>query len=290
MFPLTSLWSSNRPATTTESKAKKLIFKRRKIMENQTRKSQWEVLKNNDQLAFLSVGLLFLVTAVVLTIREMDLGLGYAIAALSAVAATVSYASKIRALRIGGFVLAFMGAVVSSATYAFLQGYLIQDYLWAPLVILVASIAWVIRLEGKSSPTKIYIGDPGMLRLVWSGLAFSLVIVSWLFYFQYVTHGLTPEFHLRRLILTGFWMITGLALYLGGRNKEHKGMMTCGMLLTMMASGKAVFYDTSHLEGFDRIITLASMGIGLVGASLYLRKRFSAKRNHTVNDEERSHV
>ena len=76
-----------------------------------------------------------------------------------------------------------------------------------------------------------------------------------------------------RLILTGFWVLCGLAFYLGARIRQLGSMLACGLLLLLMAALKAMFYDTTHLSGFDRILVLSVMGVVLTAAAIFLRRR-----------------
>jgi peptidoglycan/LPS O-acetylase OafA/YrhL len=131
----------------------------------------------------------------------------------------------------------------------------------------------VFRLAREHSANESERHPASFQRLVWVSFVFALVVASWSCYFQYITHGLAPDFHLRRLLLTGFWILCGLAFYLGGRQRRHGPMTVGGVVLTALALLKAVFYDTVHLSGFERILVLALIGGLLTAASLYLRKR-----------------
>jgi uncharacterized membrane protein len=136
--------------------------------------------------------------------------------------------------------------------------------LLAPLgVCLLASIGMVAR-EPRDARTP----EEQLRRLaVWYGMVLAGLASSWATYFELVTLRF-PGDEARRLLLTGAWMVVGVALVLGARWRDRPAARDAGFAFLAAGVGKLVLYDTSNLYGMIRIAELAAAGAVLLGAAM----------------------
>ena len=108
----------------------------------------------------------------------------------------------------------------------------------------------------------------------WLGLGASGLVTSFAVYFQIFNAteiaGL-EDFVARRAILSLFWLLSGTALVLVGRQRGANEIRDAGFLVLAASVAKLMFYDTTHLDGAIRIAALAVGGLVLVAASFISR-------------------
>jgi uncharacterized membrane protein len=111
----------------------------------------------------------------------------------------------------------------------------------------------------------------------WYAMAISALVGSASFYFQFLTLGIAADTVSRRLILTLGWLVSGVALVVMGRMRRREPMRHAGYLFLAVSVGKALLYDTTHLEGILRVGVLALAGLGaIIGASLLSKQHEGA--------------
>jgi hypothetical protein len=96
------------------------------------------------------------------------------------------------------------------------------------------------------------------------------LVLSIAAYYQFFTVGFAAEHVGRRLILTLTWLSAGLSLEAWGHARPDRNVAHAGLLLVVCAVAKAVFYDTTHLDGGWRIAVLAAAGLLLLGGAWLL--------------------
>ncbi|MHB8875686.1 MAG: DUF2339 domain-containing protein [Myxococcaceae bacterium] len=102
--------------------------------------------------------------------------------------------------------------------------------------------------------------------LAWYGLAVAALVTSFAFYFHFLTLGAAQDELGRRAILTLGWLVAGVSFVLWGRKRGENAIRDAGFLFLAAAVGKAVLYDTTHLEGMLRVGLLAVAGAVLLGS------------------------
>lgn len=102
--------------------------------------------------------------------------------------------------------------------------------------------------------------------LAWYGFAIASLVTSFAFYFHFLTLGVAQDELARRAVLTLAWLAAGVGLVLWGRRKGEHAIRDAGFLFLAASVGKAVLYDTTHLDGMLRVGLLAITGAVLLGA------------------------
>jgi uncharacterized membrane protein len=98
------------------------------------------------------------------------------------------------------------------------------------------------------------------------------LILSMALYYQFFTVGFAAEHVGRRLILTLTWLPLGLLMQARGHGTGDRNLARAGLLVVACAVSKAVFYDTTHLDGGLRILVLAAAGLLLLGGAGLVRR------------------
>jgi hypothetical protein len=113
--------------------------------------------------------------------------------------------------------------------------------------------------------------------LAWYGLAVAALVTSFAFYFHFLTIGIAQDELARRGVLTLAWLAAGVGFVLWGRKKGETAIRDAGFLFLAASVGKAVLYDTTHLEGMLRVGLLAIAGVVLLGSGA-IATRMRAER------------
>jgi hypothetical protein len=110
-------------------------------------------------------------------------------------------------------------------------------------------------------------------RLAWYAAGTAFLVASGAFYFQFLTLGIGQDSVARRLIPTITWLAVGLALLIAARGRlSAPGQVGVG--LVGVAIGKALVYDSIHLQGPLRVTLFAAVGaLLLAGARLVGARR-----------------
>lgn len=116
----------------------------------------------------------------------------------------------------------------------------------------------------RSSPDELSIRSHA-----WISAALAALAASWSAYYQFATLGFAAETSSRRLVLTLAWLVSGLVGMVLGTRKHVRGLRDAGALVASVAVGKALFYDSMHLAGMERVGLCALAGVALiVGAAI----------------------
>lgn len=115
-------------------------------------------------------------------------------------------------------------------------------------------------------------------RLVWYAVGAATWLLSWQGYLQFGTLDIFAETVARRMVPTFFWMASGLGLFIAASRRHLLPAVHVGLALVILAIGKAIVYDTSHLSGTLRVVTLAGAGTLLLFASRMARMTTAKKR------------
>jgi len=115
--------------------------------------------------------------------------------------------------------------------------------------------------------------DGARRALVSHGWVASALLASGALYLRFVTLGVGADHVARRLALTLTWLAIGIVVVtVRARGKWH-----AGYLFVLVATAKALFYDTLRLDGGLRVATLALAGVFLLGGAWLLRRRPAAR-------------
>jgi hypothetical protein len=113
-------------------------------------------------------------------------------------------------------------------------------------------------------------GERRQGRLVYALVALAMM-ASAATYYQLFTVGVAEHQVARRLVLTLVWLASGLALFV--RSRGRASLQNGGRILVAAAYAKALFYDTTHLDGGLRIAALLLTGGLLLGGAYALSRR-----------------
>ena len=137
---------------------------------------------------------------------------------------------------------------------------------------LASAVLAIVLAQGERLET---VTDKMHRMVTWIGLGASGVITTFAAYFQIFdaseSTGL-QDFVARRAILSLFWLLSGTALVLIGRQRDATEIRDAGFLVLAASVAKLMFYDTTHLDGAIRIGALAVGGVVLVAASFISRR------------------
>jgi len=218
----------------------------------------------------------FIGIATILTVRELQLELGWSITLLLAALCTgvqFTKASPAKTLTIGAF--AALG--LSGPVGYFLSGREMSFY-FATTAYFVGALLLAFRLDPEWRSAPDIEGARGIRfeNLQAGAIGFAAIVSSlsffWLTYFRYLT-SLQDEFIARRLIFTLFLLTIGIGLNVAGRARSSTLIGYGGLLYLIAGVAKALAYDTTHLTGFLRIGVFVLGGIVLVcGATLMSTK------------------
>jgi uncharacterized membrane protein len=201
--------------------------------------------------------------------REMEVPFSALPAAMAVVIAGISMSRLDRKMPLVAPIFMVLLVLGVGGWYAMLR----DPILLAPLgVCLVASLGMVAR-EPRDASTP----EEQVRRIaVWYGMVLAALAATWATYFELVTLRF-PGDEARRMLLTGAWMVVGVALVVGARWRDRPAARDAGFAFLAAGVGKLVLYDTSHLYGMVRIVELAAAGAVLLGAAL-LASRLSGAR------------
>jgi hypothetical protein len=112
--------------------------------------------------------------------------------------------------------------------------------------------------------------DPFAKQMAAHTWTLATLLASGALYFRFITLGVGSEQLVRRLVLTLTWLAIGLAVVVF---RSSRGRWHAGYLFVAVAVGKALVYDTVHLDGALRIATLGLAGLLLLGGSYWMSRR-----------------
>jgi hypothetical protein len=135
--------------------------------------------------------------------------------------------------------------------------------LWGVAVTLVAAVAtmWRTRRDPVTAQERL------QNVLHWYALVTAVISASWAFYFRFLTMGIAEHHIGRRLVLTLIWLAVGVGLVVLSRIRQQNVIRDAGFAFVAMAIGKALLYDTVHLDGTLRVGGLAVAGAMLLGGA-----------------------
>jgi hypothetical protein len=102
---------------------------------------------------------------------------------------------------------------------------------------------------------------------MWVGFVVAAAVASWVAYHQVFTLWLFAETPLRRLVLTLGWLGAGLVGMVAGLHRGERPLRDGGALLVALAVGKALAYDTTHLQGWARVALCGAAGLALLAGA-----------------------
>jgi hypothetical protein len=114
---------------------------------------------------------------------------------------------------------------------------------------------------------KVMAASDQALRLTWYAAGAAAWLLSWQAYLQFGTLDVLAETVARRMVPTFLWMASGLGLFIAASRRHLMPGVHVALALVAVATGKALIYDTSHLSGSLRVITLAGAGVLMLFAS-----------------------
>jgi len=222
---------------------------------------------------FYFLGALFVATAAVLTVRQLDLGAGYNVSILLVGLFAAAMLLK-NTSRVAMHLLFTVAAVVPSVFYLVRASH--TDWLVAIAVAAVASI--ILVLHSRSVWMDFDMADHTKQAAnlesgaVWVALTFTTLGLFWAFYFHFLT-SLNDNFIERRLIFTLFLILVGIVLSIIGRNRPQPFLSLLGLSYLGVGVAKAIVYDTTHLGGFLRIAVFAGGGLLLLAGGALMNKK-----------------
>lgn len=151
-------------------------------------------------------------------------------------------------------------AGLGGAWYAATKSGLLLVGLAVTLAVAALSV-WRNRMPTEADEDKL----PAVLS--WYGLTAAALVVSWAFYFHFLTLGLAEDEVGRRLVLTLGWLVVGVGLVIHSRKRNLSIIRDSGFAFIALALAKALAYDTTHLSGTLRIVGLACAGVLMLGGA-----------------------
>jgi len=215
--------------------------------------TKWDV----RVLAIAGVGLLGL--AAVFLWRDLQVPMEMLLAVVAVGATGLAFAGVPRERPLAGPIAVIACGVLGGAWYAATKSGLLLVGLTVTLVAAALAV-W------RSRPVS---AEPDRLQsvLVWYGLTAAAIATSWAFYFHFLTLGFAWDDVGRRLVLTLGWLVVGVALVLHGRKRGEGVIRDAGFAFIAIAVGKALAYDTTHLNGTLRVAGLAGAGMLMLGGA-----------------------
>ncbi len=212
-------------------------------------------------------GLLALAAVFLWRQYDIDVGALVAVAAVVAALSAVTARGKVWPLIGPAALIGF--SIVGAVWYG---GTKSPVMLFSLAVTFLGSLAAVARSAAKPETAE------GRLQSVfsWLSLALGFLAVTGATYFELFTLNLADEAIGRRAVLTLFWMASGVALVLFARKKERVAARDAGFVVLAAALGKALLYDTMHLDGLLRIGLFAASGLLLLAAGGVVLPRLSS--------------
>jgi len=191
--------------------------------------------------------------------RDLEVPISALAAAMAVVIAALSMSRVDRKMPIVAPIMMVLLVLGVGVWYAAAR----DPILLAPLgVCLMASLGMVAK-EPRDANTL----EEQIRRVaVWYGMVLAALASTWATYFELVTLRF-PGDETRRLLLTGVWMMVGVALVVGARWRDRPAARDAGFAFLVAGVGKLILYDTSHLFGMVRIAELAVAGAVLLGAA-----------------------
>jgi len=117
--------------------------------------------------------------------------------------------------------------------------------------------------------------DERQARSAWTSGAAAVLAASFAAYYYFVTLGFGADASVRRVIITLVWMVTGIVgMAVGGQ--RDRGMRDAGVLFVLVALGKTLAYDVTHLGGVERLALLILGGGALLVGAGAVRPRVSS--------------
>jgi hypothetical protein len=221
-----------------------------------------------DRKTILLIGALFLGIASVLAIQELKLGLGWCLSLLLACIIGYAIAAKREAKTLALFFFAIVGLVGPAVYFLYspdLSYYVSTGVYFAGALLIAVNLrpAWDPKADNTQT-----------VFFAFSAIASSMAFF-WLTYYRFLTE-MGDAFVIRRLIFTVFLLAIGIALTLLSRRKSPILLGVSGLIYMLVAIGKALLYDTTHLEGIQRI------GVFLIGGLLLVAAALATPKNKAV--------
>jgi hypothetical protein len=216
-----------------------------------------------------AMGLVFVVIAAFLTIKELHLAAGWIVALLLLALAAAS--EFLGGLAKAGVLVLFALTGLATPTCFFL---LHRDpaFYVGTVVFFGLSTYLVVRTRATWSHFDLRKRDQHPVNLesaaVWFGVLASSLAFTWATYFNFLTT-LADEHIERRLAFTLFLIVVGVVCSVWGRRSPLPFWGLMGLTYLVGGVAKALAYDTTHLGGFLRIGVFAGGGaVLLLGAAL----------------------
>jgi hypothetical protein len=231
-----------------------------------------------DSRVMYAVGFAFVLIAAILTVRELDLKVGWLVSLL--LLALAAGSEFLKGFVKAGTLLLFALVGLATPTCFFLltkTGPHERDLAFyvGSVVFFGLSTYLVLRTRNTWSQFDLRISEKHALNLesavVWFALIASSLACSWTTYFNFLTTH--DELIERRLAFTLFLIVVGVVSSVFGRKSPLPFLGILGLTFMVAGVAKALAYDTTHLHGFLRIGVFAGGGaMLLLGGALLTKK------------------
>jgi hypothetical protein len=143
-----------------------------------------------------------------------------------------------------------------------------------PILLVGIGVAWLanlvvlLRTGARFAPKD----EPVRGVITWFGFTGATLIATAALYFHFVTLGFLADDLLRRLIPTFAWLALGVGFVHYARSRGEPVIRDAGFVFLFAALLKGLFYDTTHLAGWLRIVALAVPGVVLLASARLLSR------------------
>jgi hypothetical protein len=224
------------------------------------------------------VGLIFVLIAALLTIKEVDLQPGWIVCLLLLGLAGAS--EFLKGFVKGGTLVLFAVAGLSTPLLFFLLRHRPAESLpfyIGTVVFLGLSIHLVFRTRPTWSQFDLRNEENHALNLesaaVWFAVIASSLSCLWSSYYQFLTPFGKEDLIERRLVFTLVLLGIGVVCTLFGRKSLLPFLGIMGLTFLVAGVAKALAYDTTHLTGFLRIGVFAGGGAVLLFGGTLMNKQ-----------------
>jgi hypothetical protein len=202
------------------------------------------------------LGIAFGVIAAGLLFKELELDLSWLVVGVSVIAAAITLKGAK-----GDVPWMYPVIMAGSLSVSVLTWMATKDP--AQLIGIVASVAGLFIVASRTQVLwAVSPGGPltekGRLPalVTWIALALGLTALIGSTYFHVLTERVDNE--ARRLVLSLAWMLLSVGLLMFSQAKRQLAARDAGFVVLALASGKILFYDSTHLNGILRIAVFAS--------------------------------
>lgn len=215
----------------------------------------------SDRMLLGGAGLALLALGGIFGWRELQVDPAYLLTIAAAGGVLASGIDKERTATRAGLLGLVLCAGLGGAWYAAVRSVALLPGL---LVALAGGVLFLLRGYPRARRR----GEGSTVALGFAALVTTTLSASWAGYFHFLTAGLAPDEVARRLVLTLLWVVIGVALVVYSGKLRELAMRYAGYVFVVAATAKALLYDTTHLGGGLRVLTLLAAGACLLGGAL----------------------